>query len=246
VFGGSIEGASMYVALFWFQTLLQLLLLFWLIRIYKTTGLWAAAVLFIPQAGLVWDNGVVAAGSHIGIGPLLEALSWPRFWTHWIFGTWLIIACGAVLRLAGIPWAQAKWVMASFCLLTVALMIYDLQHFFSDQIYPVCEKGLTRYSTVVLPDRLCFPDQVVTPRGSPPIASIITCFVVILSGLVIWVKRKFPWMFLGGLLMLISATPPLMAVKLDNFGEVLIAGGVIWAIAHFSRGRARGPLSRPA
>jgi hypothetical protein len=35
--------------------------------------------------------------------------------------------------------------------------------------------------------------------------------------------------------MLASAAPPFRALKLDNFGEILIAGGCIWAIARFSR-----------
>jgi hypothetical protein len=41
-------------------------------------------------------------------------------------------------------------------------------------------------------------------------------------------------MFFGGVLMLASAAPAFRALKLDNFGEILIAGGCIWAIAHFS------------
>ena len=56
----------MYTALFWIQTLLHVLLVAWLVRIYRQSGLLVAAVLIIPQAGLVWDNGVVAAGSLIG------------------------------------------------------------------------------------------------------------------------------------------------------------------------------------
>jgi hypothetical protein len=72
VFGGS----RVYTALFWIQTLLHVLLVAWLVRIYRESGLLAAAVLIIPQAGLVWDNGVVAAGSLIGIGETLKALSW--------------------------------------------------------------------------------------------------------------------------------------------------------------------------
>ncbi|MDW8259172.1 MAG: hypothetical protein RML32_06985, partial [Gammaproteobacteria bacterium] len=173
-----------------------------------------------------------------------EALSWPRFWMHWLFGTWLIIACGAILRLAGFAWAQSKAAMSAFCLLTVAFMIYDLPHFWTDNLYPVCEKGLVRYSTSVSPDRFCFPDQVAIPRGPPPIPSIITCFVVIGTGLALWLRRGFPWMFLGGFLMLLTATPPAMALKLDNFGEVLIAGGCIWALARFALGRGRAAQAR--
>jgi hypothetical protein len=236
----------MYTALFWLQTVLHILLLIWLIKVYQRTGLWVALALFIPQAGLVWDNGVVAAGTLIGIGDTLKALSWPRFWIHWIFGTWLILACGSILRLIGIRWVQTRWGMSVFCLLTVALMIYDIPHFFRDELYPVCEKGLVRYSTFVLEDRLCFEGQTITPRGSPPIPSIITCFIVIGTGLVLFLRRRFIWMMLGGLLMLASASPPGMKYKLDNFGEVLIAGGVIWALAYLTQGRPRQPLTRSA
>jgi hypothetical protein len=240
----TLGGPRVYTTLFWIQTLMHVLLVAWLVRIYRQTGLLAAAALVIPQAGLVWDNGVVAAGSLIGIGDTLEALSWPRFWVHWLFGTWLIIGCGAALRLAGVRWAQTRWGMLAFCLLTAALMLYDLPHFFRDQLYPVCEKGLVRYSTVVTAERLCFEGQAITPRGAPPYASIITCLVVIACGAVLLIRRRFPWMLLGGVLMLLAAAPPGMKLKLDNFGEVLITGGVIWALAALSRGRARQPLSR--
>ena len=238
------RGAQMYTTLFWIQTLLHVLLFVWLVRIYRRTGLLTAAVLFIPQFGLIWDNGVVAAGGLIGIGETLKALSWPRFWIHWLFGTWLIIACGTVLRLAGVRWVQHRWGMALFCLLTVLLMIYDLPHFVRDQIYPVCEKGLIRYSTFVSADRLCFEGQALTPRSSPPIPSIITCFIVIGTGLALLIRRRFPWMMLGGLLMLLSASPPGMKYKLDNLGEVLIAGGVIWALAFLTRARPRGAMGK--
>jgi hypothetical protein len=39
--------------------------------------------------------------------------------------------------------------------------------------------------------------------------------------------------------MLATALPPLQALKLDNLGEVLIAGGLVWAIARFP------PVARP-
>ena len=74
---------------------------------------------------------------------------------------------------------------------------------------------------------------------------MITCLVVIATGVVLMVKRRFPWVFAGGLLMLFSAMPPLSTYKLDNFGEVLIAGGCIWGIAHFAGGR-RAWLARRA
>ena len=174
----------MYSGLFLFQALLQAVLLAWLWRLWKSTGLLVAALLLVPQFGLFWDNLVVGAGRFIGFSPLLEALSWPRFWLHWLFGTWLIIAAGATLRLAGFAFMQGTRSMLLFCSLTVALMMFDLPHFWNDTLHPVCEFDLIRYSTAVSADTLCYEGQAVV-RSSPPIASILTCFVVIGCGAVL-------------------------------------------------------------
>lgn len=233
----------MYSELFLFQALLQAVLVVWLWRVWKSTGLLIAGLLLIPQIGLVYDNLIVGAGRFIGFSPLLEAISWPRFWIHWLFGTWLIVASGVALRLAGFEIMQGTRPMLVFCSLTLALMFYDLPHFWNEQLYPVCEFDLIRYSTAVSAETLCFEGQAVVP-SSPPIPSIITCLVVIGSGAALMIQRRFPWMFLGGVLMLASAMPPLRNFKMDNFGEILIAGGCIWALAHFSRGRQPGRLAR--
>jgi hypothetical protein len=184
----------------------------------------------------VWDNLIVGLGRFIGFGPLLEALSWPRFWLHWLFGTWLIVAAGSALRLAGFAWMRPARSLVMFCSLTVALMMLDLPHFWRDSLHPVCEFDLIRYSTAVSADTLCYAGQTVV-KSSPPIASILTCFVVIGVGLVLWLRRGFPWMFAGGALMLASAMPGLRDYKLDNFGEILIAGGCLWALDRFSLDR---------
>jgi len=233
----------MYSELFLVQTLLQAALLVWLWRIWKSTGLLIAALLLVPQFGLVWDNLIVGVGRFIGFSPLLEALSWPRFWLHWLFGTWLIVGAGVALRLTNFEFMRSTRPMLLFCSLTVALMMFDLPHFWRDSLHPVCEFDLVRYSTAVSADNLCYPEQQVV-RAAPPLASIITCFVVIISGAILMLRRRFPWMFAGGTLMLASAMPPLRDFKLDNFGEILIAGGCIWAIAHFSRDRVHGRYAR--
>lgn len=227
----------MYSALFLLQAAVQLALLAWLLAIRQRTGLAIAAVLLVPQFGLVYDNLIVGLGATIGLGPILEALSWPRFWLHWIAGCWLVVACGSILRVAGLAEGRWRGIVVVSCALTAALMAYDLPHFWRDSLYPVCEFDLVRYSTAVAPGAGCLPGQAVIP-GSPPFASIVTCLVVIATGAVLLAKRRFPWMLVGGLLMLVSASPPMMRLKLDNFGEILIAGGVIWALARFSRASA--------
>lgn len=223
----------MYSELFLAQALLQAVL--WLLcwRLWRTRGLLVAALLLVPQFGLVWDNLIVGLGRFIGFGPVLEALSWPRFWLHWLFGSWLIVAAGSALRLAGLPSMRSARSMLLFCSLTVALMMFDLPHFWRDSLHPVCEFDLIRYSTAVSADTLCYAGQAAV-KSSPPIASILTCFVVIGAGLALWLRRGFPWMFAGGALMLASAMPGLREFKLDNFGEILIVGGCLWALHRFS------------
>ncbi len=229
----------MYTALFFVYGLMQLGLFVWLLRIWRETREPVALLLILPQFFLVWDNWRVAAGPLLGFGDVLYWLTWPSFWIHWFAGCWLIIASGGILRLAGIEFAKPRLVMALFCLVAVALMLHDLPYFWTKDIYPVCEYDLIRYGGSVKEATRCFPDQALTAPGDFPLAPVVTCFVVIGSGLVLWVRRGFPWMFLGGLLMLISATPPVAKYKLDNLGEFLIKGGAFWALWQFTRDRVR-------
>lgn len=231
----------MYTALFFVYGLLQLGLFTWLVRIVRETREPAAWLLLLPQFFLIWDNWRVAAGPLLGHGDLLYWLSWPSFWTHWFAGCWLIIAAGALLRLAGFEWAKSKWVMGAFCTLTVALMLHDLPYFWSRDIYPVCEYDLIRYAGRVTEATRCSPDQPLAGVRDFPLAPVVTCFVLIGTGLILWFRRGFPWLFAGAFLMLISATPPFAKYKLDNLGEVLIKGGAFWALWHFTRARVHVP-----
>jgi hypothetical protein len=229
----------MYTALFVVQGLLHAVLLGWLLQLWRSTGAPAALVLLLPELGLIYDNLMVAAGRYIGLGPLLTALSWPRFWLHWACGAWLIIAAGSILRSAGFRWAQQPLGMGLFCVLTVALMGVDLPRFWTASLHPVCEFGLVRESASVAAGKFCSPDQQVVPSVFP-LASLVTCLVVIASGALLLARRGFPWMLAGALLMLATALPPLQPLKLDNLGEVLIAAGMVWAIARFAR--VEGPV----
>ena len=50
-----------------------------ILRRYAAPG---ALIIAVLSVGLVYDNGIVALGSSIGIGDTLERLSWPRFILH--------------------------------------------------------------------------------------------------------------------------------------------------------------------
>ncbi|NBU25744.1 MAG: hypothetical protein EBS39_09035, partial [Gammaproteobacteria bacterium] len=111
--------------------------------------------------------------------------------------------------------------------------------FWTRDIYPVCELGLIRYSGSVSEATRCFAGQPLV-AGEFPLSPVVTCFVVIASGALLWARDRFPWMALGAVAMLLTAAlPALRAHKLDNFGEVLIVLGTTLAIARYARARPR-------
>jgi hypothetical protein len=226
-----------YSLMFLFFALAQTALFVWLWRIYRETREPVAAMLLFPQFFLIWDNLRVASGIVIGFGDVLYWLTWPVFWIHWLAGCWLIIACGAILRLADFEFAQSKWVMGGFCLIATALIAHDLPYFWTKEIYPVCEFDLIRYGGSVSEASRCFADQALVDSEFP-LAPVVTCFVVIGTGALLWLRRGFPWFAVGGTLMLMSAAiPVLFNNRLDNLGEVMIKGGAFWAIWHFTRAK---------
>ena len=225
----------MYSLMFLGFAIAQASLFVWAMRLWRSTRATALPVILIPLFFLVWDNLRVASGIVIGFGETLYWLSWPVFWAHWLSGCWLIIASGSILRLAGFAFAQSRAVMAGFCLVTVALMLHDLPLFWTKEIYPVCEFDLIRSSGSVTEANRCSPDQALV-KGEFPIAPVVTCFVVIGTGIALWVRRGFPWMAVGGIVMLLTAAVPVLSRnRLDNLGEVFIKGGSIFAIWFLTR-----------
>jgi hypothetical protein len=89
-----------FTTLYFVYGLLQIALFVWLLRIWRETREPVALMLTLPQFFLIWDNMRVAVGPLLGHGPVLYWLTWPSFWVHWLAGCWLIIASGAILRLA--------------------------------------------------------------------------------------------------------------------------------------------------
>lgn len=59
-----------------------ILLFFWALSTVKDSGLISAVFLLPVLLGLIYDNGILAAGRFIGEGSTLKYLNYARFWIH--------------------------------------------------------------------------------------------------------------------------------------------------------------------
>lgn len=89
-----------------------ILLFFGAILTVKNSGPVSAAFLLPVILGLIYDNGILAAGHLIGEGSTLKLLNYVRFWVHALFTPLLVLFSWHTLKQADIDWAkshQLKW-----------------------------------------------------------------------------------------------------------------------------------------
>ena len=92
-------------------------ILIWTLYLWKTHRAPGAALTAMIAAGLVYDNSIISFGATIGIGPLLEDLSWPRFAMHAVLTPFMMIAATQMAVAGGIRWAESKqWQIAVWLL----------------------------------------------------------------------------------------------------------------------------------
>jgi hypothetical protein len=195
---------------------------------------------------LFFDNLRIGSGRFIGEGELLEAMTVAAFAWHWTMLPLLVIAAGIIARRAGLGFAQSKWAIGAFCLVASILIAMDVPKIFELELHPACVADTVRYTTNVSEQQLCRPtDQVVTDGAGAAFVAIATNVIVLLVGIAIWVRHRWPWMALGAGAMFIAAgafAGSYYALPIANFGEILITLGLIASAIRF-RG---APAGQPA
>lgn len=148
-------------------------------------------------AGLVYDNAVIAAGSLIGAGPVLETLSLGRFWIHALI-TPVLVAWGLhTLRRAGFPWAQTRGYQLGGTLAVLALVALELlTEVRGLRIVPGWEYGVLSYSNAA-------------PASGPPLMVLIVALVLIVAGVLLWRRQGWPWLAAGAIAMTLGSAIPL-------------------------------------
>lgn len=229
----------MLSGLFLCYAVIHLIIWLWGWRLWSQTGRpRVLLIVLIASTLLFYDNFRIGIGRFIGQGDLLYALSVPAFAWHWSMLPLLIIAAGALARLAGLRWAQSRLVMGAFCMAAVLLSALDIPSIFSMQLYPACLADTLRYSTRVSAAQLCAGSDLVISSGPGPLVAILTNVVVLAVGIALWIQRGWPWLTVGAGLMFIAAgafASSEWSLPIANFGEICFTFGYIISCAHFAR-----------
>ena len=228
-------------------SLAHLAITLWAARLWLKQRAPAAGLIAIVTAGLIWDNGIVALGSTIGVGDTLHTLSFPRFCLHAILTPVMIWAAVVIGSEAGIRWLGSTAARTVTLLVTAASIAWGCYELFHLEIFPACTDGVVRYTTSVPVSQLCSPDQVPVRAGGPPIPAIISVLLVIGIGAWMGIRKRWPWMFVGGVVMFIGAALPSSQFGLapGNLAEVVYSASLLATIAYLLRQRekVRGPTN---
>lgn len=230
--------------LFPLYSFVHFLVVIWCLRSYSKHKAPGALITAMIAAGLVYDNGIIAAGASIGAGPLLETLSWPRFAMHALLTPFMMIAVTQMAQAGGIRWASTRvWQVIVWVLVVGGIIEGALAHLIGLQLEPACFNGVLRYTSNVHPSQFCFEGQQAGPGSGPPIPSIVGNFVTLILGFALWRRKGWVWLMAGSLVMFAAAAVPSSGFGLapGNGGEVVLLLAYAATVARFGRSRANYP-----
>ena len=211
--------------IFGFFALAYVLLLIWGLRTHKK---WTfSSVIFFVVGALIYDNAIYALGILIGEGTLLEALSLLRFWFHMLFTPTLIIFSAVAIREAGIEWAQKAWVLWFSVIGAIAAMIIEYVTVLNGLALEVSEEyGALSYSSA-------------EEASGPPLMILLVLIALVIAGIMLWWKAKWPWMFVGTVIMTIGSAVPLDigSNALTNAFELILLFTLVWTKKQLDQGK---------
>lgn len=198
----------------------------WALRLLRQDRSAAALTLLLPPAAVVYDNVIIALGAYIGAGPLLVALTIPRFVGHaLITPIWIVTAVQFTLRAGTFKryrWglSLAAWILYG---LMVVIGLLNEVVFYAGEL--VTEGDVLYYTNI---GRLF----------TPPPPSLTMLLVVLLCGAVLLWRLHWPWMLLGSIPVLLSQAlrTESTAFVFINSGEVIMSASLVLTLV-FLRNR---------
>ena len=162
--------------------------------------------------GLILDAAIIGLGAVLPQN-VLAAVSPVRFVAHGLLIPLIFPICGYALRLKK-PWMTAVWVIS------IILMAAGAAEGVATVLEPRSIAGVVRFAS-----------SDATPTWADAVSRILSFGTVIpmmIAGVVVWIKRKTPHLFLSGFFMfLFSALGPAtgnsdLIFFISMFGEVLM------------------------
>ncbi len=214
------------------------LLVVWLARSGFRHRDWVLFLTLVLMIALPYDTAIVALGSTIGQGELLENLSAPRLNWFYLTAPLLLPIAGGIARRAGLAWAQPNWVLGVLGLLALGFVVNDAAKIFQvPTIYPACFEDVLRYVSSVKPSQVCTPGQAgVDVGGSLPWAGLAGLLTMLVVGGLLWWKCSWPWLVLGSVASAVLLGLPNTPIgPLSTFyGDFLSMASILWTAIHFS------------
>lgn len=204
----------------------------WAFTIWRAERSAVALTLLLPPATVVYDNLIIALGSYIGPGPLLEALTVPRFVGHSLFTPiWIVTAVGLALRAGAFRGNERAFTVGSWALYG-AMVLVGLYNEVISFVPKIVHEGDVVYYTNA--------GRVFTP---PPPSLTMMMVVLVCGGIVAWRTRgRWPWMLLGALPVPVSqfARTSEAAFVFINSGEVLMSASLVATLWYLRKREAEG------
>ncbi len=217
----------------------------YLARVHKAPGAWLVAMI---AAGLVYDNAIISLGTTIGIGPLLQTLSWPRFAMHALLTPFMMIAVTQMAVSGGIRWADTTpWRIVVWILVVSMIVLGAFEVLIGLETVPACFDGIIRYTANLYPSHFCEPNQEVVHGSGPPIPSIIGNILTLVVGFALWRHNGWVWLMVGALVMFAAAAVPFSGFGMapGNGGEVILLFAYVVTVARFGRFPKSPDKTRP-
>ncbi|MBY6212481.1 hypothetical protein KUV95_13060 [Microbulbifer agarilyticus] len=227
----------MSVVIFPIYALCHATLCAWAFTLWKSQRAPGAALVALVCAALTYDNIILSIGASIGIGPLLESLSWPRFVMHAFLTPLLLIVASKAAQAAGLRWAQGpNWNRFIWLLVPMMILVGVYEGLIGLELVPACFDDTLRYTSNLHPTQLCYEGQQPVAGNGPPIPSIVATLLTLIVGIGLWRQLGWPWMALGATIMFFAAAIPssLLGMAPGNGGEVLLLASLVYSVARFA------------
>lgn len=176
--------------------------------------------------GLVYDNSVIGLGGTIGESGTLEGLNAARYWLHAFLTPLLVLVAWHVVIRTGVRWARTVWAAAIALGATAALMVYEMiVGALPMRLSADWEYGALSYGNDDAP-------------AGPPIMVLIVALALLLAGILIWVREKWPWLAIVTILMVAGSAVslPIPSAAITNAFELILLIGIMATIAFQDRG----------